>query len=1328
MHLARVLRWLAWCALGFVLAIATAWLAVRHYVWPNLEQWRPAIEKRLTDAAGRPVTVGALTSGFDGLRPWLVAEDVAVFDVDGTLALSASRMRAVLSLRAAARGRFALALLEVDTPAVRVERIDARHWRIGGFDIDPDAQGRGGALDHLFAHRKIVALQAQVDWNDRLGGESARIDGVDIAIGSVGRQHRVSVQVPALGDIAQRVEAALEFRRPPFVAPSNASLWHGEAYVGAQRVDLPALAGRWRRWQEAGLVGFRLPDTLAIDSGHAGMRIWTRFDPDVEREAQVQVAAESLRVHYEGRLVPVASLHADALARRDEAGRSTFVFPRLELGDGESTRLAGIEGEPMLQFAPDGKPRAARLALGRFDAARTLAWLLDLPLPVELRRRLELLEVDGVVDRLALDWSSRDDDPKLEIEAAFAGLSFARRESAPPGPGELHLPGFANVSGSARLSRDGGNALLHGDAVVLRFPGLFAEPAIALDRLDAQASWTIEPQADAGAPARVDLRIDAFRFANADASGEVSGRYRSGGKGAGIVDLSGGLDRADAARTARYLPLQIPENVRDWVREAIVAGRSGDARFVLRGDLADFPYRDPSSGTFGVEAQLVDTTLRYAPGWPAIDRIRGVLRFDRAAMAIEARSGAVWGVRLADVRARIDDFRDPLLRVQGGGAGPAQDLVRFLNESALRSRIDDFTRDTSIDGQATLQLALELPLRELDDTRVVGSVEFPGNDLTLDSTLPRFAGVSGRLEFTEDRFALRGFRARFLGGDLRVEGEMPEPGRMLLTAHGDTPAHGLRELQENALTRALSGSARWRATADVRNRATTLTLESDLVGIESALPAPFAKSADEPWPLRIRSRPSQPASRDERPAADTLDVTLRDDVHLIFERERAPESLRLLVRRAAFALGSEAVLPDRGFAAMLRTPDVDLDAWSRLLGDDYPRKALQPADSASGGGFTWLPDTVSLVSPQVHLAGKTLEDVVLGATREGASWRANVRARGIDGYFHWRERSGDGEPGTLLARFTTLSIPGDRIDDFETLLDTTPGRLPALDVAAENLVLNGRALGALELEARNTGNEAAPVWRLERLRIRNAAALLDATGSWKTRPGVVQRTSAMDFRLEIADAGALLSIFDFPDVLRGGAGSIGGQVRWEGSPMRLDTDTLAGELTLALGKGQFLKSEPGIAKLIGVVNLQSLRRRLVFDFRDVFAEGFAFDEIEGKVRVEDGVARTDDFRMRGVAADVRIRGEADVAAETQSLVVEVRPELNAGLASLAWAAVNPAFGLGSFVAQMVLREPLQQMFAYEYDVSGPWDDPQVARRERVPSITVSPDVPGPGNP
>jgi uncharacterized protein YhdP len=129
--------------------------------------------------------------------------------------------------------------------------------------------------------------------------------------------------------------------------------------------------------------------------------------------------------------------------------------------------------------------------------------------------------------------------------------------------------------------------------------------------------------------------------------------------------------------------------------------------------------------------------------------------------------------------------------------------------------------------------------------------------------------------------------------------------------------------------------------------------------------------------------------------------------------------------------------------------------------------------------------------------------------------------------------------------------------------------------------------------------------------------------------------------------------------------------------------------------------------------MQSLPKRLSGDFRDLFSEGFAFDTIDGRVRIDNGVAYSEALRIRGLQAQVRIRGEADLQRETQRLNVEVVPELNAGLASIAFGAmVNPLIGLGSFAAQYVLRKPLQEALAYDVDVTGSWADPTVSERRR----------------
>jgi uncharacterized protein YhdP len=62
--------------------------------------------------------------------------------------------------------------------------------------------------------------------------------------------------------------------------------------------------------------------------------------------------------------------------------------------------------------------------------------------------------------------------------------------------------------------------------------------------------------------------------------------------------------------------------------------------------------------------------------------------------------------------------------------------------------------------------------------------------------------------------------------------------------------------------------------------------------------------------------------------------------------------------------------------------------------------------------------------------------------------------------------------------------------------------------------------------------------------------------------------------------------------------------------------------------------------------------------------------------------------MKGVNAAVLMEGRADIARETQDLKVVVVPEINAGTASLVATVINPVIGLGSFLAQMILRNPL----------------------------------------
>jgi uncharacterized protein YhdP len=281
----------------------------------------------------------------------------------------------------------------------------------------------------------------------------------------------------------------------------------------------------------------------------------------------------------------------------------------------------------------------------------------------------------------------------------------------------------------------------------------------------------------------------------------------------------------------------------------------------------------------------------------------------------------------------------------------------------------------------------------------------------------------------------------------------------------------------------------------------------------------------------------------------------------------------------------------------------------------------------------------------------------------------------------------------------------------------TTTTLPALDIVVDNFALNAKKLGKLEVAA--TLQAGARDWRLARLALTTPEAKMTGSGRWSGAP---TRHMALDFDLELADSGAFLERLGLGHVLKKGKGKLAGSVTWTGSPLALDYPSLQGKLRVEVDEGQFLKVDAGAGRLLGVLSLQSLPRRFMLDFRDLFSEGFAFDNVTGDVLVDRGVATTRDLRMRSATATVLMTGRADLKAETQDLDVIIVPEVNAGAASLAYAAINPVIGIGTFLAQLFLRSPLTEAGTREVHVTGTWAEPKY-ERPRSPGPQVVSGLP-----
>jgi uncharacterized protein YhdP len=217
---------------------------------------------------------------------------------------------------------------------------------------------------------------------------------------------------------------------------------------------------------------------------------------------------------------------------------------------------------------------------------------------------------------------------------------------------------------------------------------------------------------------------------------------------------------------------------------------------------------------------------------------------------------------------------------------------------------------------------------------------------------------------------------------------------------------------------------------------------------------------------------------------------------------------------------------------------------------------------------------------------------------------------------------------------------------------------------------------------------------------------LDASGlwqAWRSQPATDVRLA-----LKTTDTGRYLERLGYGNVLKAAPATLKGTLRWRGPPTDIDFASLNGQFHLETGKGQFLKAEPGVARLLGIVSLQALPRRIALDFRDVFSDGLGFDSIESDLVLSDGVMRTEMFFIDGPAAKVRIKGHADLGKETQDLQVKVSPPMDA--ATIGALIANPVAGLAVFLVQQLLDDPLGKLITFNYRITGTWSDPVVAKQ------------------
>ncbi len=1237
-------------------ALAVIWL--RYDALPNVDRYRESIASSISQASGMNVSVRQMHGGWEGLRPHISLEGFAIADRQGKVALAFDRAEVTLSWWALLMGQVRFHDVDFYRPALVLRRAEDGLIYLADKPLNkagPEDDGRFS--EWLLEQPRLNIHGATLTWSD----EKARapevfLEGVEIAMSKHLGRHRAALVAYPPRALAGRIDIRADVR---LTREGSRWLTDGDLYFESRNADL-------------GQLRTHVPVPESLRSGVGSVRVWAHLAGaegvkevlgDINmRDAKAQLAADALPLE-------IATLSGRAVYRADADG-FTFATENLRF------RLAnGVAAEPgKFSLSRRGRPERVEVRADNIDL-KIAATLLDyFPLPKDFKTQVLRFAPRGRILDANVSWAAADPARDYTVKGRFEDLAINAADT---------YPGAWGVSGSVEGTQAAGRVKIASKASGLDIPRIFRAP-LALDSLDADATWQRTGNVLA-------VSITSAHAANADGELKVSGIWHAlpESKSPGYIDVNGTVTRAKLNRVAGYMPNNIAIT-RDWLDRSILDGTTSNADFVLKGDLYWFPWGRDVEGHFLVSGPIHDGRLKYHPEWPSVDAIDGSFKFENRRMEIRADRAAIFASRATNTSAVIEELgaHPVILTIAGEIDTTGGDSVKFLRESPLVNGPGAFTKAVAIEGPAKLKLQMVYPLSGVDPIRVMGDYNFGGATATVGKSLV-MNDVRGHLTFTE-----KGVRAPQVTGTLFDKpatlsmGTQPD-GQVITQIDGRIETGAMGPWVPAPMLAKMDGGFDWHARLASGRQGSELVVTTDLKGLGSTLPVPLTKNAADARNATLTM---------SRLGTDSQVSTVALEGGGFGRFNQNADGRWNVALKFGTAVETEPVRDGLWLYGQL--PFVDVDAWQAVFA--MPHGAKPDPESDQGFGLRGI----DMKLDRTHYLGREFRQMGARLERKGPQWVGKLESPLVTGNVQWTLGGG----GRLVAKLDRLSI--EEPSPTSGAVDTPQANdqeLPALDVTAERFDFLGHWLGSLDLKAEPDGDD----WRIDRLDIGNEHAKFRSTGRWR-RAGPDSLTT-LEVKLETDSVNALLTQFGYGDYIQRGDGKLEGTLVWPGYPYEFGLAKLAGKFKVQAHYGQFAKIDPGGAgKLLGLISLQSLPQRASFDFQDVFSAGFAFDRIEGDVKVARGVLLTDNFEIQGPSAFVRMKGDVSLPGETENLTLRIVPEVGESVALAATVFGTPILGLSTLLVSKVLKNPFGQVVAYEYQVTGSWDNPQVTRLSGPP--------------
>lgn len=1232
--------------------------------------YRTDIENYVSEVAGRPVRIGKLDLTWRYTYPSLDLGQVALMDGDGkTVLLEAERLRLGFGLRRLLQGNVSPNRLELQGLTLDVDidpdgRLSAPGWPAGSEAAD------GAGLAPLANFDLLRLERCRLNVTDRRRGPApARSEPwsfglayAELSRGLLRSKLESELILPAsLGETA-RVSASLQ----------------------GDWLDLTTWAGGWSAEVTGVNAATWLAPWLAPGSELAAEALTVRAEGGLQGGVlkSLEVAVESGPVHATRapHKAGFEALRAAASATFSDGGWEAQLT-QFELegpaGPSPATRIqvAAVHSDDRKTY--DGAAQDIRLS----DFA---PWLPLLQVPDSL---LALDRLSGDVDKISFRLADVAGELRYQAQMNFRKLGLPAGDRA---------VGAAGLSGELAIDESGGRVVLQPAPARLQLPGMLETGDLAVDKLEGEAHWR-----KVGTDWAVD--VPRFRWQAQGTEGQGSLKLElpaESGKSPHIA-LETNFSSRDVTLAKSLMPRHWSRGLKTWLDRAIVSGRVPKGHLKIEGALADFPY-NTKPGVWELDLDAQDIRLAFHPDWPQIAGLGAQLKFRENGLAIECTGGDLGGNPINRATAKIPEFKAPVLVIDGKTRGEVARYFAYLNRSPMRTTLAGLLANRA-QGQASVEVHLDVPLKDSSHTRVSGVVHAEGVELQYPGLKEPFKDVRGHVAFDDASAQASDLQARWYGLPLQADIQTQADGSNLLrtnlTFALDPAGSGPSELIPAWLRKFVAGDMQWSASLRFGRggpEGAPLRLGTTLAGVEISLPPPMGKAKSELVPLDMTVGAAPDGA---------LQITAMYHQRLGADLRLRTRNGETQVQAAALSLGGGPLIEARGKGISLggSIEDMDARAWYEAL------DAMGLGDS--GSAFARADVTVG----RVHWNEFGVRDAQYRWQRQSrGAWSLDVGGAGASGELRWNPQ----RPGRLTAKFSALALEMTETPD-ETRPPSDPSRWPVAEFDVDKFRLNQTDLGRLQFASERIENGQ----RVKLMSLAGGSTKLSGTGEWR-RSGIgtakEHSTGALDLDLGTTDIAGVLRALRYAPNLDAKNGHLKAQLRWEPSATGLDWRQARGQVQVNFENGQLRAVEPGAGRVLGLVNFYALPRRLTLNFRDVVSSGLGFDSIKGDFALGGGDAITDNLEILGPSLRMETRGRIGLAARDYDQKVTVYPDVSSGVTLGALALGGPVIGVLALIAQEILNKPLDQVTQLSYRLTGSWDNPQVERAETPPEDSIRP--------